>query len=83
MNTQRLLFVQPRRLASLAPIYVALLSLVVVGLLAFAIAYWPEGSARPVPRSQVNDVVPATVSPDPGVTRARSVRPPSRGGRWG
>jgi hypothetical protein len=83
MNTQRLLFVQPRRLASLAPIYGALLGLVFLGLLAFAVAYWPEGSARPVPRSQSNEVVPATVSPGPGVSRARIVRPASRGGRWG
>lgn len=82
MNTQRLLFVQPRRLASLAPIYVALLSLVFVGLLAFAVAYWPEGSAPPVPRTQMNKVVPATVSPDPDVTRARMVRPAPSRGRW-
>ena len=82
MNTLRLLFVQPRRLASLAPIYVALLCLVLLGLLAIAVAYWPEGATRPVSRSQLNEVVPATVSPDPGVTRAQSPRPAMTRRRW-
>lgn len=82
MNTQRLLFVQPRGLASLAPIYLALLSLVVLGLLAFAVAFWPADSARPVSRLRMNEVVPATVSPDPGATRARSLRPAMARGRW-
>jgi hypothetical protein len=82
MNTQRLLFVQPRRLASLAPIYVALLSLVFLGLLAFAVAFWPENAAPSASRPGLNGVVPATVSPDPGVTRARTLRPASSRGRW-
>jgi hypothetical protein len=82
MNTQRLLFVQPRRMASLAPIYVALLSLVFLGLLAFAVAFWPENAAPSASRPGLNGVVPATVSPAPGVTRARIVRPATSRGRW-
>jgi len=82
MNTQRLLFAQPRRMASLAPIYVALLSLVSLGLLAFAVAFWPESIAPSAWRPEPGEVVPATVSPDPGVTRARIVRPAPSRGRW-
>ena len=82
MNTQRLLFARPRGMASLAPIYLALLSLVSLGLLALAVAFWPEGSAPSVWRPEPGEVVPATVSPDLDVTRARIVRPAPSRGRW-
>lgn len=82
MNTQRLIFVQPRRLASLAPIYVAILSLVSLALLAFIVAFWPENAPASSPRPERSKVVPAMVAPDPGATRARDVRPATSRGRW-
>jgi|KBSSwiStaDraftv2_1062776.scaffolds.fasta_scaffold17602_5 hypothetical protein len=41
MRAARLLFVRPSREASLVPIYAALLALVAVALIAFAVALWP------------------------------------------
>ena len=82
MNTQRLLFVQPPRLASLAPIYGALLGLLSAAFLRVAVFFWPGNTAPSASQPDANQVMPATVSPEPGVTRARSARPASRGGRW-
>ena len=82
MDTQRLLFAQPRRRASLAPIYVALLSLVVVGFFALAVALWPEEELPSASRGEPGKAAPAKVAPAPGIIRSRTVLPAPGRGRW-
>lgn len=45
MLARRMLFVRPRPLASLAPLYLALLLIVALSLFGFAVALWPEDPA--------------------------------------
>jgi hypothetical protein len=51
MRAGRLLFAQPPREASLAPIYGALLALIAAGLCGLAIAFWPGAHEPPERRS--------------------------------
>lgn len=48
MHTRgRLLFIRPRKNAGLAPIYIALVILISVSLLQFALALWPHAAPGP------------------------------------
>lgn len=82
MNTARLIFARPRAGASLAPIYAALLSLLALGLLAFAVALWPEGAAPFASRTDGGKVAPASgkAMVEPG--RSQRLRPAPGRGRW-
>jgi hypothetical protein len=82
MNTQRHIFVQPRRTVSLAPVYWAILALLCLGLLAMAVAFWPDLGVPSATRPERSEVAPATVAPNPAASRARSVRPATNRGRW-
>jgi len=82
MSTSRLLFVRPRLDASLAPIYAALMSLVALGLLAFAFALWPEGSAPSASRPEAGGVAPASGSARSGASPSQKMRLAPGRGRW-
>ena len=59
MHTRRLLFVSPRSRVRLAPVYVALLSLVALSLLGFVVAFWPEQPAASAYRPDDSEVATA------------------------
>ena len=82
MNSARLLFARPRQGASLAPIYAALLSLVALGLLAFAVALWPEGAAPSASRPDAGKVDPVSGKAVVGPGRSQKPRPAPGPGRW-
>jgi hypothetical protein len=82
MNSARLLFARPRQGASLAPIYAALLSLVALGLIAFAVALWPEGAEPFAPRRDAGKVAPASGNAVVGPGRTQKLRPAPGPGRW-
>jgi hypothetical protein len=79
MQTRRLLFVQPPRAASLAPIYVALLLLFAVSLLGFLIAFWPEDTANAASRRSGGEATPAGRAFEGGMrVTPDASKPPSR-----
>ena len=82
MNTSRLLFVRPRLDASLAPIYVALVCIVALGLPAFAVALWPQDTAPFAAQPEAGDVAPGNGTPARGASQSRKARPAPGRGRW-
>jgi hypothetical protein len=66
--------------ASLAPIFVAFLSVVSVSLLGFVVAFWPEEPARPRPPAAQTSVTAAPQSFD-GESDFVPMRERGRG-RW-
>ena len=61
--SRRLLFVQPRHPASLAPIYLAMLSLAFLGLVALLVGFWPRGASTP----SAYGAAPAQAAPAGGI----------------
>lgn len=67
-QSRRLLFVQARHPASIAPIYLAVLSLVFLGLVALLVTWWPLGKgARPPYGAGEAQVAPAGGSAQRGL----------------
>ena len=81
MATRRLLFVHPRREANLAPIYAALLMLVLVSFIAMAVAVWREPPVPAANRVQ-RGTPPANEPFDSGLRRPRDAPPPPKRSNW-
>jgi hypothetical protein len=72
----------PLRPASLAPIYAAFLFLVSMGMLALAVAFWPEDSVPSASHPQRDEAAPAADPPDSDASRSRIPRPAPGRGIW-
>jgi len=55
MNGRRLIFVRPSRMASLVPIYAALLLIAVISVVGLVAALWPS-DRQPLSRASVGDM---------------------------
>lgn len=78
MPTRRFLFVEPRRKATLAPLYLALLGLLALGLLGFLAVAWvpapePTAQRRADPPADTSRSFEGSYLPPPR---------PSRSGTW-
>jgi hypothetical protein len=80
MRARRLLFVRSRD-SGLAPIYAALLLLVVLGLIGLIIASWPQRAHSASPPAQ-GDVAPASRPFDGGLRLPKEARQQSGRGTW-
>jgi len=79
MHSRRILVIHPRRKSGLAPIYLALLALVSLSGLGFAVAAWPQDPGPAEHRSDRSETLPASgpidgVLPFPAVGRRTRYR---------
>jgi hypothetical protein len=77
MNNRRLIFVRPPRMASLVPIYAALLLIAVISVVGLVAALWPS-DRQPLSRAPAGDMTSG--QPVEGVHRLPA-RPPDLPGR--
>ena len=82
MRVRRLLFASPRYMAGLAPIYFALLSLVSLSLLGFAVAFWAEDPAPSAYRQDHNQAAPAGRASEGGQHSSPDSRAPRIRTTW-
>jgi hypothetical protein len=84
MNTPRLLFVRPRRKASMVPIYAAILSLVSLALVAFVAAFLPGKYVPSAFRAGQGEATRASQSVETAglKTPRNDARPPRNRGTW-
>ena len=82
MPVDRLLFARPRREATIAPIYVAILSLVSLGLLAFIVVMWPDDPKPTAPRPGEAQAAPVSRSLESGQRLPQDPRESRRDSRW-
>ena len=80
MRARRLLFVRSRD-SGLAPIYAALLLLVVLGLVGLIVASWPQRAHSASPPTQ-GDVAPAGRPFEGGLRLPKEARQQSGRGTW-